>query len=58
MRNPICRHCLKPMDFVVEGVTCYLYWCGNNDCEAWHNATEVNKTKLAEKLSSSSLHKK
>ena len=50
MKNPMCRHCLQPLTFRTEGKTCYLYICENKDCEAWHNAVEVPKTKLAEKL--------
>lgn len=49
--NPKCRYCGKTMLFDSEGETCYLFICVNTDCEAWHNAVEVRKTKLAEKLS-------
>lgn len=53
MKEPMCRHCRQPMTFVCEGKTCYLYQCENNECEAWHNGTEVPKTKLAERLAKS-----
>jgi len=48
--DPICRHCLKPMVYKTEGDTCYLFICENEECEGWHNAVEVSKTKLAERL--------
>jgi len=50
IKEPICRHCLEPMQQVGEGKTCYLYACENKECKAWHNAVEVPKTRLAEKL--------
>ena len=50
VHTPKCRHCNMPMLFRSEGKTCYLFTCENKECDAWHNAVEVPKTKLAEKL--------
>lgn len=50
--SPKCRHCGKPMVYTTEGKTRYLFVCENKECEGWHNAVEVLKTKLAERLSS------
>lgn len=51
---PTCRHCNKPMSFVTEAVSYYLFACENKNCIGWHNAVEVPKTKLAEKLAGKS----
>ena len=44
---PVCRHCLRPMGFITEGKTVYLYSCENRKCPAWHNSVEVLKSRVS-----------